>query len=742
MKTSLLSCERKCATVAFRRSVIVLTVSKKHLGIRGVYFVVSSEFCDRPGNILAFNKTFQGIGRRQVRIGAFLIFFTIVSLFFSTLGYAQFVAFPRLNNGRILDSSSRFQPVEITQSNNSVSRIISHSSSAREFVDNPEVASNYINEGSEARKSNVSRTDSRNFSNSTQQSKVVSSRKPLTDSRTVNVNSSASVSQGSVRNIAVPRNNQASLKEETKKSVSSLKRINNQYDFLRIVSANELSKIKTSNDCVVVAVPRKNFLNAPKSSLEQETFIESEPNTDLRQELTDERSSIVSSIEKSDDRRQSLLTGPFNKTVALQNTDEYVIFILTNIDQDEQNLLRDSRNGRWEFADLLGASLIAEGLTTRESRAHYRARFETLLAALKRQLVDLNDPLMKTQLVYDFLHSTALYSKYDLNCSSVAASLDSGVFNCVSATVLFNCFASKVGLNVAALETTGHAKSRVKFSDCFLDIETTCYSWDRLPDRIRPYANKRSEQAGRSGLVDAEENLANKIDGVNTEVDSIDNLSTQKKNELDLAGNRTELVRESTGKVTFKPVVFDEDPVILQTVSSSSSSDVAENRAQSLNEHSEVGEAEGGFTTFGIDEEAPLGYSFTRNRRPMREISDVELVATIYYNIGVDRYQSGDYDGAIASYIKAVQLSPNNQTMLGNLKATLNNWAIDIATKEKDYATAIRITELGLKLDPDFHEYKMNLPIFFRDWIEYLGKDNKWEEVKRVQEEYWKRFPK
>ncbi len=151
---------------------------------------------------------------------------------------------------------------------------------------------------------------------------------------------------------------------------------------------------------------------------------------------------------------------------------------------------------------------------------------------------------------------------------------------------------------------------------------------------------------------------------------------------------------------------------------------------------------EEGSTTFRTDSDAPLGYSFTRSRRPMREITDVELVATIYYNVGVDYSQAGDYERSIASYIKAVQLAPGNKTILGNLKATLNNWTIDVATREKDYEKAIRLTELGQRIDPDFREFKMNMPIFFHDWIDRLSRDNDWEAVKRVQEEYSRRFSK
>ena len=463
--------------------------------------------------------------------------------------------------------------------------------------------------------------------------------------------SSASNGNGVARQVTPRRSRARAVVDVDARPGAYLSQRDGRYDFLRIVDKSELEGVVRSTQGLCIVVPHKNFLFPSVKENEKEG--------------SDAPSATVN------------LVGASHKPLP----DDYVVFVLANLDEDERALLADSRDGAWNGVSLLDAALIAEGLTTREKRAHYDARFESLLATLSQQTRALQDELMKTEKVYTFLHSRALYSKYDLNCSSVAASLDSGVFNCVSATVLFNCFASRVGLRVAALETTGHAKSRVKYADSYLDLETTCTNWDRLPDRMRAYTTKEPNKR----------NLG--VPSPNSESDS------------------------SEGGAT------------LNLVSYSGSRDSSNSPG-----------VEEGSTTFTLDSTAPLGYSFTRSRRPMREISDVELVATIYYNVGVDYYQSGAYERAIASYIKAVQLAPNNKTILGNLKATLNNWAIDVAMKEKDYKTAIQITDLGASLDPDFAEFKLNLPIFFHDWIESLGRDNKLDEIRVVQEEYKRRF--
>ena len=357
-----------------------------------------------------------------------------------------------------------------------------------------------------------------------------------------------------------------------------------------------------------------------------------------------------------------------NANAANVGADEYVVFTLSNLPPDEAALLRDAEDGRWDEIDLFDAALIAEGLTTRERRAPQREKFERFAAELATLTERETDPLARTKIVYEYLHDVVLTEKYNLNCSSLVASLETGVFNCVSATALFNCFAARSGLEVAALETTGHAKSRVKFADSFLDLETTCSSWERLPDKTRPYSRPRS--------------------------------------------NASEGVGATLRNVSFERRETD---------------------------------ADAGTTTFDAETstpDAPLGYSYTRTRKPMREIGDVELVATIYYNVGVDFYQKERFEEAIVAYVKAARLAPNNQTILGNLKATINNWAIQIAMKDKDFERAILVAEQGLLLDPNFPEYKMNLPIFFHQWVDHLARDNRWDEAKRVEREYLKRFPK
>ncbi|MDZ7615884.1 MAG: hypothetical protein U1E05_02705, partial [Patescibacteria group bacterium] len=97
--------------------------------------------------------------------------------------------------------------------------------------------------------------------------------------------------------------------------------------------------------------------------------------------------------------------------------------------------------------------------------------------------------------VFDYLHRCMLHGGYRIDCTDLRIALDEGRFNCVSASVLFQCIAERHGLEVCGLEMPGHAMNRVRLPDGPLDIETTCSAWFRLMDDP-----KRQEQSVRETL--------------------------------------------------------------------------------------------------------------------------------------------------------------------------------------------------------------------------------------------------
>jgi tetratricopeptide (TPR) repeat protein len=277
----------------------------------------------------------------------------------------------------------------------------------------------------------------------------------------------------------------------------------------------------------------------------------------------------------------------------------------------EQRLFADAADGRWDEHTLLSASLVASGLADREAVRQYEnqvARLADELAASGRMT---GSPDERAAALFEFMHQRVLVGGYRIDATVLTRTLDQGRFNCVSASVLFNCLAARFDLPARGLEIPGHAMSRLILPGGPLDVETTCPGWFRLIDHPARQAALVEKTLGRRAATD----------------------------------NRSD-----------KP----------------------------------------------------------------REVSDVELVATIYYNRGVDLLAEKRFAEALAANAKSLRLDPSNATARGNLLATINNWAVDWDLAGR-HAEAIELLRRGLALDRDYETFTVNYVHAHSQWIESLA---------------------
>ena len=146
----------------------------------------------------------------------------------------------------------------------------------------------------------------------------------------------------------------------------------------------------------------------------------------------------------------------------------------------EVELFADAADGRLHRYSLLSAALVASGVDRPETLRQWEGRLDALLAELGDAMPVTGTPQEQAQAIFEFMHRRILVAGYSRNCTDLAAALEQGRFNCVSATVLFNCLAERYGLHVCGLETPGHALSRLILPDGRLDVETTCPRWFQL----------------------------------------------------------------------------------------------------------------------------------------------------------------------------------------------------------------------------------------------------------------------
>jgi len=111
-----------------------------------------------------------------------------------------------------------------------------------------------------------------------------------------------------------------------------------------------------------------------------------------------------------------------------------------------------------------------------------------------------------------------------------------------------------------------------------------------------------------------------------------------------------------------------------------------------------------------------------------REVSDVELVATIYYNRGVDLLAQKRFAEAVVANAKALRLDPSSTTARGNLLATINNGAVEAASAGR-HAEAVGLLRQGIALDRRYETFRVNYVHVHSQWIDDLTRDGRFGEA-------------
>ena len=364
------------------------------------------------------------------------------------------------------------------------------------------------------------------------------------------------------------------------------------------------------------------------------------------------RSDILSFYKDQEIPADSLIGNSFPVTLTCKTANpkqvppEYRI-LLRNIHPVEKALFQEAQSGKWQQFDLFRAAMIAEGVRDAELIRAYEIRLDTLVARVlsAAQAEGKTTPQALTRSLFETMHRELLPNGYNIDHTELSKVMKTGYFNCVSATVLFNCLAEKAGLDVSALEMPGHALSQVRFADGgTMKLETTCPAYfDLQSDQERQMAT---------------------------------------------------LQRIAPAPAVPNPVT-----------------------AQNAAAPPEVIEAAA----------LPSG---------LREISAVQLVATIYYNIGFDLHAQKRYPEAAAANIKALYLDKDNKLAWTNLLASLNNWAaLDIASeRNRQYGAAFLVLDQGLALDPAYPEFRPNLKYVFYHWISGLANAGRFDDARKVYE--------
>ena len=203
--------------------------------------------------------------------------------------------------------------------------------------------------------------------------------------------------------------------------------------------------------------------------------------------------------------------GPFETAAALHGGGPAAL-ALGGLNAMERRLFADAPAGRLGRHSLLEAALVASGVDSPDVLARYEARLTGYAEELKQSHPPSGDARDDAQTVFEFLHRRILRGGYRIDSTDLRTALDEGRFNCVSASVLFQCLAERYGLRVSGLEMPGHAMSRVHLPGGSLDIETTCPSWFRLMDD--PKRQAESVRATLGAVPSGPDGVAREVSSV------------------------------------------------------------------------------------------------------------------------------------------------------------------------------------------------------------------------------------
>ena len=155
-----------------------------------------------------------------------------------------------------------------------------------------------------------------------------------------------------------------------------------------------------------------------------------------------------------------------------------------SVDSLETKLLADAADGRLDRFTLLQAALISGGIDQAEQLRTVQERLEVKWRELSLPSISQLPPKERVRFVLAGVHRLLLTGSYKADCTEPHATVETGDFNCVTATILFMELNRRHGVATTSVAVPGHVYARVKHAPA-VDIQTTCREWmDVLEGRV------------------------------------------------------------------------------------------------------------------------------------------------------------------------------------------------------------------------------------------------------------------
>jgi hypothetical protein len=141
-----------------------------------------------------------------------------------------------------------------------------------------------------------------------------------------------------------------------------------------------------------------------------------------------------------------------------------------------------------------------------------------------------------------------------------------------------------------------------------------------------------------------------------------------------------------------------------------------------------------------IQTTSPDGFTTSDTTDDGREITDVQLLAKIYYNRGLSLLEQDQFQRAFDLLQLGYRLDPQDQIAWRNILACVNNWALSECDAGR-FQHAAELLLRGLEMAPDYRPFLDNELHVHHRWVSRLCIDGRFKQALDILESGHRRRP-
>lgn len=141
-----------------------------------------------------------------------------------------------------------------------------------------------------------------------------------------------------------------------------------------------------------------------------------------------------------------------------------------------------------------------------------------------------------------------------------------------------------------------------------------------------------------------------------------------------------------------------------------------------------------------IQTTSPDGFTASDAANGSRGITDVQLLAKVYYNRGVSLLEQDQFQQAFDLLQIGYRLDRQDEIAWKNILACMNNWALSECDAGR-FRQAVELLLRGLELAPDYRPFLDNELHVHHQWVSRLCSEGRFEQALGILESAYRRRP-